>query len=138
MRFVSADDPSLPLTLISPRKANREYHVDAAHGKLWILTNDDHLNFRLAEADIAEPGEWRTVIAGSDQAYLTDVTPYRDWLAVTRRVGGLDQLALRTYGGEETALPFAEASFTAFFHGNPEFAPDAYRVGYSSMVTPTT
>ena len=24
------------------------------------------------------------------------------------------------------------------FLGNPEFAPDAYRVGYTSMVTPTT
>ena len=48
VRFVSADDPSQPLTLISPRKRNREYHVDAAHGKLWIHTNDDHVNFRLA------------------------------------------------------------------------------------------
>ena len=71
MRFVSADDPSQPLTLISPRKPNREYHVDAAHGKLWILTNDDHVNFRLAEADLASPEEWRTVIAGSDRVYLT-------------------------------------------------------------------
>ena len=56
VRFVPADDPSRPLTLISARKPNREYHVDAAHGKLWIRTNDDHVNFRLAEADIAEPG----------------------------------------------------------------------------------
>ena len=36
-RFVGADDPTQPLTLISPRKEKREYHVDAAHGKLWIL-----------------------------------------------------------------------------------------------------
>src|SRR3982751_4882780 len=34
VRFVSADDPSQPLTLISRRKPTREYHVDAAHGKL--------------------------------------------------------------------------------------------------------
>ena len=61
VRFVSADDPSQPLTLISRRKPTREYHVDAAHGKLWILTNDDHVNFRLAEADPANPEEWRTV-----------------------------------------------------------------------------
>ena len=56
VRFVSADDPSQPLTLISRRKPNREYHVDAAHGKLWIHTNDDHVNFRLADADPAKPG----------------------------------------------------------------------------------
>ena len=57
--------------------------VDAAHGKLWIVTNDDHVNFRLAEADIANPGEWRTVIPGSDRVYLTGHAAYRDHLALS-------------------------------------------------------
>jgi oligopeptidase B len=138
VRFASADDPSQELRLISRRKPNREYHVDAAHGKLWIHTNDDHVNFRLAEADIANPEEWRTVIAGSDRVYLTGLTAYRDHLAISSRVDGLDQLVLRTYSGEETRIPFREATYSAFFHGNPEFAPDSYRLGYSSMVTPAT
>jgi oligopeptidase B len=138
VRFVSAADPSQPLTLISPRQPTREYHVDAAHGKLWIHTNDDHVNFRLAEADPASPGDWRTVIPGSDRVYLTGVSSYRDHLAISSRVDGLDQLTLRTYAGEESRIPFGEASYTAFFHGNPEYAPDAYRLGYSSMVTPMT
>jgi oligopeptidase B len=126
------------LTLISRRKPNREYHVDAAHGKLWIHTNDDHVNFRIAEADPAKPDEWRTVIAGSDRVYLTGVASYRDHLVVSSRVDGLDQLLLRTYSGEETRIPFQEASYSAFFAGNPEFAPAAYRLGYSSLVTPMT
>jgi oligopeptidase B len=138
VRFVSAADPSQPLTLISRRKPNREYHVDAAHGKLWIHTNDDHVNFRIAEADPANPENWRTLIAGSDRVYLTGVTAYRDHLAISSRVDGLDQLVLRSYAGEETRIPFREASYTAFFFGNPEFAPESYRVGYSSMVTPMT
>jgi len=138
VRFASAADPSQPLTLISARKANREYHVDAAHGKLWIHTNDDHVNFRIAEADPADPENWRTVIPGSDRVYLTGVTSYRDHLAISSRVDGLDQLLLRAYSGAETRIPFNEASYSAFFHGNPEFAPDSYRVGYSSMVTPMT
>ncbi|MEO8455935.1 MAG: S9 family peptidase [Sphingomicrobium sp.] len=138
VRFVSAADPSQPLTLISRRKPKREYHVDAAHGKLWIHTNDDHVNFRIAEADPANPEEWRTVIEGSDRVYLTGLTAYRDHLAISSRVEGLDQLVLRTYAGEEAPIPFREASYSAFFHGNPEFAPDSYRLGYSSMVTPMT
>ena len=138
VRFVSADDPTQPLTLVSPRKENRQYEVDAAHGKLWILTNDDHVNFRLAEADPANPGEWRTVIPGSDRVYLRHVTSYRDHLAIQQRVDGLDQLILRTYEGEERRIPFAEASYSAGFLGNPEFAPDAYRLAYSSLVTPAT
>jgi len=138
VRFVGADDPSRPLTLISPRRPTREYHVDAAHGKLWIHTNDEHVNFRLVEADIARPEQWRTVIAGSDRVYLTGVTSYRDHLAISSRVDGLDQLVLRTYAGDEARIPFGEASYTAFFHGNPEFAPESYRLGYSSMVKPMT
>ena len=138
VRFVSADDPSQPLTLISRRKANREYHVDAAHGRLWIHTNDDHVNFRIADADPANPDEWRTVIPGSDRVYLTGIAAYRDHLIVSSRVDGLDRLLLRTYSGEETRIPFHEASYSAFFIGNPEFAPAAYRLGYSSLVTPMT
>jgi oligopeptidase B len=138
VRFVPAADPTQPPTLISRRQTNREYHVDAAHGKLRIHTNDDHVNFRLAVADPADPEVWETVIPGSDRVYLTGATAYRDHLAISSRVDGLDQLILRTYAGKETRIPFEEASYSAFFIGNPEFAPQAYRVGYSSMVTPTT
>ena len=130
--------PAAPLTLISPRQEKREYSVDAAHGRLWILTNDDHVNFRLAEADPAAPEVWKTVIAGSDRVYLRGVTSYRDHLAISQRVDGLDQLVLRKYSGEEARIPFGEASYSAGFGGNPEFAPDAYRLIYSSMVTPLT
>ncbi|HVM38187.1 MAG TPA: S9 family peptidase [Sphingomicrobium sp.] len=138
VRFVSADDPTRPLTLISRRRPNREYHVDAAHGRLWIVTNDDHVNFRLAVADPAAPEAWETVIAGSDSTYIRGATAYRDHLAITTRVDGLDQLVLRAYDGREERLPFAEASYSAGFSGNPEFAPAAYRLHYSSMVTPLT
>jgi oligopeptidase B len=59
-------------------------------------------------------------------------------LAIAARIDGLDQLILRQYSGEEERIPFPEASYSAGFAGNPEFAPDAYRLHYSSMVTPTT
>ncbi|PSJ42289.1 S9 family peptidase [Allosphingosinicella deserti] len=138
VRFVSAADPLKPLVLISPRKEKRQYSVDAAHGKLWIVTNDEHVNFRLAEADPAIPDAWKTVIPGSDRVYLRGVTSYLDHLALSERVDGLDQLVLRTYDGKEERIPFKEASYSAAFAGNAEYAPAAYRLGYSSMVTPQT
>jgi oligopeptidase B len=138
VRFVPAANPEAPLTLISPRKKDRQYAADAANGKLWILTNDDHVNFRLAEASPQRPGEWKTVIPGSERVYLRGVTAFRDHLGISQRVDGLDQLILRTYDGKEERIPFQEASYTASFDSNPEFAPAAYRVSYSSMVTPKT
>ncbi len=138
VRFVPSSDPLAEQVLVSPRRQGHEYSVDAAHGKLWIVTNDSHVNFRLAEADPAAPGAWTTVIAGSDRVYLTGHAAYRDHLTLSQRVDGLDQLVLRTYSGEETRIPFEEASYSAGFAGDPDFAPDAYRIGYSSMVRPLT
>jgi oligopeptidase B len=138
VRFVAAAAPEAPLTLIRRRQPNQLYHADSSHGRLWIVTNDEHINFRLAEASIEAPGEWRTVIAGSDRVYLRGVTAFRDHLALTMRVEGLDQLVLRSYDGAERRIPFTEASYSAGFGSNPEYAPPAYRIGYSSMVTPPT
>jgi oligopeptidase B len=138
VRFVPAADPRAPLVLISPRREKRQYSADAAHGKLWILTDDEHVNFRLAQADPERPDAWTTVIAGSERVYLRSVAAYRDHLAISERVDGLDQLRLRAYDGSEERIPFGEAAYSAGFGGNPEFAPEAYRLHYSSMVSPTT
>lgn len=139
VRFVPAADPLAPQTLISPRRENRLYEADAAHGTLWILTNDNHINFRIVSADPANPADWKEVVPGSDNTYLRGLTAFRDHLAVTSRVDGLDQLTLRDYStGKTTRIPFTEASYSAGFGANPEFAPAAYRINYSSMVTPST
>ena len=139
MRFVPADNPAAPLTLVKPRLPDVQYDADAAHGNLWILTNDTHVNFRVVTATPSQPGEWQELIAGSDRTYLRGVTTHRDHLLITSRVDGLDQLVLRDYAtGDEERVPFAEASYSASFSGNPEFAPDSYRLAYSSMVTPQT
>ena len=138
VRLVPAVDPLATPLLIAPRKVKRLYSVDASHGRLWILTNDDHVNFRLAEADPATPAEWQTVIPGSDRVYLRGFTSFAKHLAISERVDGLDQIRLRCYDGTETRIPFAEASYTAGLSSNPEYDPPAYRLHYSSMVTPNT
>ncbi len=138
VRLVPTADPAAAPLLIAPRKVERQYSVDSAHGKLWILTNDDHVNFRLAEADPATPGVWRTVIAGSDRVYLRGVTSFARHLVISERVDGLDQVRLRGYDGQESRVPFAEASYSAGLAANPEYDPPAYRLVYSSMVTPGT
>jgi oligopeptidase B len=138
VRFVPAADPTAAPVLIAARRPNIQYSVDSAHGKLWILTNDEHVNFRIAEADPARPGEWRTVIPGSDSHYLRGITSFRDHLVVTERVNGLDQIRLRAYDGSEERVPFREASYTVGLGANPEYAPAAYRLSYGSMVTPPT
>ena len=102
VRFVPADDPTAAADARSPpRKEKREYAVDAAHGKLWILTNDDHVNFRLAEADPAEPGRMARRSSPARTASICAASPPTATISPSpQRVDGLDQLVLRTYDGE--------------------------------------
>jgi oligopeptidase B len=139
VRFVSAADPLQPLTLISPRAENRLYEADAAHGKLWILTNDKHINFRVVSADPKTPGAWTEVVAGSDRTYLRGITSFARDLVLSARVDGLDQILLRDYAtGKIKPIPFTEASYTVSLGSNPEYDHPTYRLSYSSMVTPGT
>lgn len=138
IRLLPAADPTAGLLLVSARREKREYSVDSANGSLWILTNDDHVNFRVARADPAAPGDWETVIAGSDRVYIRGITSFARHLLLTERVDGLDQIRLRAYDGAEHRIAFPEASYTASLGSNPEYDPAAYRIGYASMVTPQT
>jgi len=138
VRLVPAADPAAAPVLVSPRQVKRQYAVDSAHGRLWILTNDAHINFRVVSADPASPGTWEEVIAGSDRSYLTGIAAFDRHLLVTSRVDGLDQVTLRGWDGTATPVRFPEASYSVSPANNPEFAPDSYRLAYSSMVTPLT
>src|SRR3546814_20299147 len=89
--LLPADDPEATPLLVAPRKKGREYSVDERDGTLYILTNDDHPNFRVATASLAAPGEWTTLIAGSDHSYLTGPSVFRDYLLLDSREDGPDQ-----------------------------------------------
>jgi len=138
VRLIPASDPTAEPILVSPRKVKRQYSVDSAHGSLWILTNDAHVNFRIVRADPEKPGEWEEVVAGSDRVYLTGMAAFARHLMISARIDGLDQILLRGWDGGERRVEFPEASYSAGASINPEFDPRAYRLTYSSMVTPLT
>ena len=89
-------------------------------------TNDNHVNFRIVTADPKNPEEWSELVGGSERTYLRGLTSHREHLLIAARVDGLDQLLLRDYAtGKEERVPFDEASYSASFTGNPEYAPRA-------------
>lgn len=144
VRLVPADNPTAPPILVKPRKKGVEYSVDVrtsdSGAELWVWTNDDHINFRLAKADLKTPGDWQTVIAGSDEFYLTGFDLYKDFFVTEGRLNGLDQIQLRPYGdaAKITPITFPEPSYTAGLSNNPEYDVSTLRLSYQSMVTPST
>ena len=140
VRLVPAGNPTATPILVKARKKGVEYSVDVRDGELWVWTNDDHINFRLAKASLAAPGNWQTVIAGSDEFYLTDFDLYKDFFVTEGRLNGLDQIQLRSYAdpAKVTPITFPEASYTAGLSNNPEYDVAKLRLAYQSMVTPST
>jgi oligopeptidase B len=138
VRLVPADDPTADPIVVRQRQKGVEYDVDVRDGTLWVHTNDDHVNFRLATAKLDKPGEWTTLIAGSDEFYLTDFELFKDFYVTEGRLRGLDQIQLRSYADPNLVKPvaFAEASFSAGLSNNPEYDQDRLRLAYESMVTP--
>ncbi|CAH0495215.1 Dipeptidyl aminopeptidase BI [Novosphingobium sp. CECT 9465] len=139
-RLVPANDPLAPPILVKARQTGVEYDVDERDAVLYIHTNDAHENFRLATAPLSNPGEWTTLIEGSDDFYLTGFELFRDFYVVEGRVRGLDRIEIRYYDDPARIEPidFPEASYEASLGDNPEWTMQVLRVGYESMVSPAS
>jgi oligopeptidase B len=140
VRLVPANNPTATPILVSPRKEGRQYSVDVRDGTLFILTNDEHVNFRVATASMKAPGDWKTLIAGSDRHYLTGLSLFKNFYVTEGRIDGLDQVEIRDYADAKKVerIKFPEASYDAGLGDNPEYDVTKLRLGYESMVTPDT
>ncbi|GGD71275.1 S9 family peptidase [Croceicoccus mobilis] len=140
VRIVPIDDPKGEQILLKPRAKGVEYEADIKGDTLYILTNDDHVNFRVATAKLDNPGEWTTLIEGSDEFYITSVDLFEKFYVIEGRRAGLDQIEIRDYAdpAKITPVDFPEESYVASLGTNPEWDMDVLRIGYNSMVTPGT
>ncbi|WP_421850713.1 S9 family peptidase [Novosphingobium sp.] len=140
VRLVPAADPLKAPLLVKARQTGVEYDVDLRGETLFIHTNDTHENFRLATAPLASPGEWTTLIEGTDEFYLTGFDLFRDFYVVEGRVRGLDRIEVRYYDDPARIEPivFPEASYEASLGDNPEWAMDKLRISYESMTSPAS
>ncbi len=140
VRLIPAADPLATPILVRPREKGVEYDVDERGARLFIHANDAHENFRLATAPLDRPGEWTTLIEGSDAFYLTGFDLFRDFYVIEGRRGGLDQIEVRYYDDPARVEPiaFPEASYSAGLSDNPEWAVEKLRLSYESMVSPAT
>ena len=138
--LVRADDPLGEQILVKPRVKGVEYDVDERDGVLYIHANDTHENFRLATAPLDTPGEWTSLIEGSDAFYLTGLDLFRDFYVIEGRERGLDRIEVRYYDDPARIEPivFPEASYSAGLSNNPEWHMDKLRLSYESMVKPAS
>lgn len=137
-RLLAANDPTAQPVLVAPRRAGHEYHLDHQGDRFVILTNDNHLNNRIATAPEHDPTEasWTTLLQGSESLYIRDFYITEEYVAVNERIDGLDQVRIIDRAGGSTHIDFPEETYHAYIGSAPEFDDDSLIIVYTSMTTP--
>jgi len=142
--ILDADDLRGEPRVVWPRREGVEYSASDAvvdgEDVLYVLHNDDALDFELVRVAASDPqGERSVVIAHRPGQRLLGVDTFRDWGVVGYRRDGLPRLGMLDYAdGGVREIEFDEPLYSVGTGGNPEWAPPLLRVGYGSFVTPGT
>ncbi|HXH58232.1 S9 family peptidase [Iamia sp.] len=155
LRLVDAHAPEAGARLAIPRRQGVEVQV-AHHGDwLYLVSNDDALDFALWRAPLAAPdrGRWQPVVAHSPGTRLLGVEAFRDHLVLHLRSEGrpalrvIDVAALDRGGGAPDPatvaaasrdLTFPDAGYTLGGAANEEWDTRRFRFSYQSLATPGT
>jgi oligopeptidase B len=144
--LLDAADPAGSFTVVAPRRQGVEYSVEVAGDRLLILHNDGAENFELAAAPLpGAPGygdaaSWTPVIAHRADTRLLSVDAFADYLVLSYRRDGLTGLSVlpASGAGPERPVTFPEPLYTVGGGSNPEYTQTRFRLGYTSLVTPST
>ncbi len=142
--LLDADDLRGEPRVVWPRKEGVEY--DSSHtvvggeDVLYILHNDDALDFELVRVAASDPAGPRDVVLAHEPGRrLLGVSTFRDWGVAAYRRDGLARIGMLDYAtGAVAEIAFDEPLYSVGTAGNPEWAPPLLRLGYGSFVTPST
>jgi oligopeptidase B len=141
--LLDAATPTGEFSVVAPRRHGVEYDVEFAGDRLLVLHNDGAENFELASAPLPGAGDttvWTPVIPGRADTRLLSVDAFETYLVLSYRRGGLTGLSVLPPSGqgEERPVTFPEPLYTVYPGANPEYSQTVFRLGYNSMVTPST
>ena len=148
--------PTDQFTVVWPRRDGVEYSVEhgVLHGndRLLIIHNDNAVNFELVSVSANDPqGERRVVLPHNPAVRLEGIDAFRDFVALEYRREGMTRVAIAripeaTQSSQKTTqfddtlheIQFDEPIFTVGVGSNPEWTQPFLRLGYGSLVTPSS
>jgi oligopeptidase B len=148
VHLLDAATPAGEFSVVAPRRFGVEYNVEIASDRLLILHNDGAENFELASAPLpsadnnsaGDTAAWTPVIAHRADTRLLSVDAFESCLMLHYRRDGMTRLSVLPPSGvgEERPITFPEPLYTVGLGSNPEYTQTRFRIGYNSMVTPST
>jgi oligopeptidase B len=140
--ILESENPFGKFEVFWPRIRGVEYSISHFEEHFYILTNKDGAtNFKLMRTKIHERDIhcWEDVILHRDNVLLEHVDIFKDYLVLSERTNGLNQLRVRRWdGSEDYYLPFDNETYTCYTSINVEFDTPNLRYNYNSLTTPAS
>lgn len=141
-RMVLSVTPDAKFTVFQKRTRGLEYSMSHFGDHFYIVTNKDKAtNFKLMKTPENATGKenWVDVIPHREDVLLEDIDIFKDYLVVTERYNGLNQIRIMPWNGEgDYYLPFESETFTAYTTTNLDFDTEILRYAFQSLVTPSS
>ncbi|WP_299274894.1 S9 family peptidase [uncultured Psychroserpens sp.] len=139
---LKADAPDEKFKLFQKRIRGLEYSIAHFENQFYILTNGDNaVNFKLMKTPEIETGieHWIEVIGHRNDVLLEDVDIFKDYLVVSERSNGLNQIRIKRWDNQEDYyLPFDNETYTANTGTNVDFNTEILRYSYNSLTNPSS
>jgi oligopeptidase B len=138
-RTLDAAQPEGEFQIFAPRRRGLEYDIEHYGDGFYIRTNRGAENFQLmwAAEGATEEEEWRVIVPGRDDVFLSDFEVFDGYIVTEEREGGLNKLRVRPMdGGEVHTVDFGEPAYSAWTDSNLGFDTEWLRFGFSSPKTP--
>lgn len=140
-RILEADSPDREFRVFSPREQGLEYSISHYQDQFYILTNkDDAENFKLMVTPENQTSStyWKDLIPHRRDTLLEGIDIFKDYLVLSERTNGLNQIWIKPWNEEGYYLPFDNETYTAFTTTNIDFDTEILRYAYQSLATPAS
>ena len=138
-QLLTSDTPEGKFKLFQKRTRGLEYSVSHYDDSFYILTNkDDATNFKLMKTheDNTSKEYWVDLIPHREEVLIEDIDIFKDFLVISERTNGLNQIRIMPWESEEYYLPFDSETYSCYTSTNVDFDTDILRYSYQSMATP--
>lgn len=146
MRYLRADEPLSPFTVLQPREDDHEYYASYwrsrdGEERFYLTTNWKALNWRVMSCslDDTQKESWTEVVPHDLEVRIEDVTAFHDFLLISDRRNansGFSMVDLAT--GQLTVPTHPEDVFAVDTYSSLPFDSTYVRYTYTSPTTPVT
>jgi oligopeptidase B len=141
-QILKADTPNGDFKIFQPRTRGLEYGISHYESDFYIVSNADGAkNFKLSKTPDSHTQKdyWVDVIPHRESVLLEDIEIFKDFLVISERENGLNQIKISRWDGTDSYyLPFESETYTAYTLSNIDFDTNILRYGYQSLTTPSS